>query len=61
MCGEWMKLAPVAQINRIAGTAQTSRRHVLEWQCPDCDYFEEAEGQFNELSSELEAWLNDPE
>jgi len=59
MCSESMKLAPVAQVNRISGTSQTSTRHVLEWQCPDCDYFEEAEGQLTGLSPDLEAWLSD--
>ena len=42
MCAESMRLEPVEQISRIAGTTQTSMRHALEWRCPDCDYFEEA-------------------
>ena len=45
MCGDWMRLEPVEQVSRIAGTTQTSMRHALEWRCPDCDYFEEVDGQ----------------
>jgi hypothetical protein len=28
----------------IPGTGQTSTRNVREWVCPECDYWEEAEG-----------------
>ena len=58
MCGESMRLEPVEQISRIAGTAQTSMRHALEWRCPDCDYFEEVDGLIENLSPELQAWLD---
>ena len=58
MCGDWMRLEPVEQVNRIAGTTQTSMRHALEWRCPDCDYFEEVDGQFADLPPELQAWLD---
>jgi hypothetical protein len=30
--------------DHIPGTAQTSTRNVREWVCPECDYWEEAEG-----------------
>jgi hypothetical protein len=52
-----MRLEPVEQISRIAGTLQNSTRHVLEWRCPDCDYFEEVDGQIEGLPQELESWL----
>lgn len=58
MCGESMRLDPVEHVSRIAGTSQTSKRHALEWVCPECDYFEEAEGQIEGLSPELEAWIS---
>lgn len=44
MCGEYMRLREVQQLHRIPGTLQDSKRLVLEWTCPECDYFEEAEG-----------------
>lgn len=53
-----MRLEPVEQINRIAGTMQTSMRHILEWRCPDCDYFEEVDGELENLSPELQAWID---
>lgn len=58
MCGESMRLEPVEQISRIAGTTQTSMRHALEWLCPECDYFEEVEGQIEDLPPELQAWID---
>ncbi|MGV3519301.1 hypothetical protein [Luteitalea sp.] len=57
MCGDSMRLEPVEQTSRIAGTLQNSTRHVLEWRCPDCDYFEEVDGQIEGLPQELESWL----
>ena len=58
MCAESMRLEPVEQISRIAGTTQTSMRHALEWRCPDCDYFEEVDGQLHDLPPELQAWID---
>ena len=58
MCAESMRLEPVEQISRIAGTTQTSMRHALEWRCPDCDYFEEVDGQIQDLPPELQAWID---
>lgn len=43
MCGEYMRLRETEQIQRIPGTLQDSRRTILEWLCPECDYFEEAD------------------
>jgi hypothetical protein len=54
-----MRLEPVEQVSRIAGTNQTSMRHVLEWRCPDCDYFEEVDGQIVDLPPALQAWIDD--
>jgi hypothetical protein len=30
--------------DRVPGTSQTTVRRSYEWVCPECDYFEEAEG-----------------
>ena len=60
MCGDTMHLEPVEQVSRIAGTMQTSMRHAIEWRCPDCDYFEEVDGQLENLSPELQAWIDKP-
>ena len=43
MCGEYMRLRDVEQVQRIPGTLQDSRRMIVEWICPECDYFEEAD------------------
>lgn len=47
MCGETMRLVERERVERIPGSAQTSRRQMSEWVCPECDYFEEA-GDENE-------------
>jgi hypothetical protein len=38
-----MRLSEREETNRIPGTAQTSTKRIVEWVCPYCDYFEEAE------------------
>jgi rubrerythrin len=43
MCGERMRLKERRETARIPGTSQMQSRPVLEWICPDCDYFEEAD------------------
>lgn len=43
MCGEYMRLREAEYRQRIAGTMQESRRVVVEWCCPECDHFEEAD------------------
>ncbi|WP_396624563.1 hypothetical protein [Luteitalea sp.] len=59
MCGESMRLEPIEQVNRIAGTMQTSTRRALEWRCKECDYFEEPDGELDDLSPELKKWIDD--
>ena len=44
LCGESMQLISRDQIDTIPGVGQTSTQHVREWVCPECDYWEEAEG-----------------
>jgi acetone carboxylase gamma subunit len=44
MCGESMRLSERELQDRTPGTSETVARRVREWICPECDYFEEAEG-----------------
>jgi hypothetical protein len=41
MCGEFMRLVERTQVDRIPGTSQVTTRKMMEWVCPECDYFEE--------------------
>jgi hypothetical protein len=43
MCGETMRLKESEMTDRVPGTPQSRTTRVLEWQCPECDYFEEVE------------------
>lgn len=43
MCGEIMRVRSGEQVFAIPGTNQVVRRQLREWQCPECDYFEEIE------------------
>lgn len=45
MCGERMKMQSREQTDRVPGTRETRTKHVTEWVCPECDYFEEAESE----------------
>jgi C4-type Zn-finger protein len=45
LCGEAMRLRENRQVVRIPGNPQASTRVSSEWVCPECDYFEEAEGE----------------
>jgi hypothetical protein len=44
MCGEFMRLRQSEITDRVPGTPETKTRQVREWVCPECDYYEEAEG-----------------
>ena len=44
MCAEFMKLVTKEYVSQVPGTPQQVKTVVREWQCPECDYFEEAEG-----------------
>jgi len=44
MCGEFMRLVTKEHVSRLPGTSQEVKATVKEWICPECDYFEEAEG-----------------
>ncbi len=45
LCGENMRLQEREEVTRLPGTAETKAHPVAEWVCPECDYFEEADGQ----------------
>jgi hypothetical protein len=38
-----MRLRRTETVVRIPGSAQTTTRLNVEWICPDCDYFEDAD------------------
>ena len=39
-----MKLVTRESVSRLPGTSQEVKSVSKEWVCPECDYFEEAEG-----------------
>jgi len=43
MCGDTMRLVTKDIEERVPGSGQTTTRHVREWVCPECDYWEESE------------------
>ena len=45
MCGESMQLRESQITDRVPGTPQTKTVKVVEWVCPECDYFEDAEAE----------------
>jgi ssDNA-binding Zn-finger/Zn-ribbon topoisomerase 1 len=44
LCGGTMRLKQTQQIIHVPGHPQETKRSTAEWICPECDYFEEAEG-----------------
>ena len=43
MCSEIMRVHASERVDKIPGTNEVVRRPMREWQCPECDYFEEVE------------------
>jgi C4-type Zn-finger protein len=43
LCGGTMRLTRTETPVRVPGNPQATRAASVEWVCPDCDYFEEAE------------------
>jgi transposase len=43
LCGETMQLREYDTVLHVPGDPAGTRRHVREWVCRECDYFEEAE------------------
>src|SRR5262249_20801459 len=44
LCGGSMQLRESREVLQIPGQARATPTTTREWVCPDCDYFEEAEG-----------------
>lgn len=44
LCSEFMRLELRESISRVPGSPQEIKTISREWVCPECDYFEEAEG-----------------
>ena len=47
MCGETMKREEKTTTVQVPGNPRPMTRTVREWVCPECDYFEEADGEEN--------------
>jgi predicted RNA-binding Zn-ribbon protein involved in translation (DUF1610 family) len=45
MCGEVMRRTVREITDRVPGLSQTKVTTLVEWVCPECDYFEEADGE----------------
>jgi hypothetical protein len=45
MCGSTMRLREGQTAVRVPGNPKITTRATREWVCPDCDYFEDAEGE----------------
>ena len=43
LCSETMRREEREMVDRVPGTAQVKTTKLVEWVCPECDYFEEAE------------------
>jgi C4-type Zn-finger protein len=43
LCGESMHLVELEALTRLPGTTELKRQKAFEWQCPECEYFEEAD------------------
>ena len=44
LCGGTMRLKTTNTVARIPGNPQDTTHPSAEWVCPDCEYYEEAEG-----------------
>jgi hypothetical protein len=45
MCGGSMRLEQRTTISHVPGYGDSAPKKTLEWVCPDCDYFEEVDGE----------------
>jgi len=48
MCGTTMQLREHRAVVHVPGNLNATTRSTFEWLCPECDYFEEAEGKAGE-------------
>ena len=47
LCGTTMRLKVVEIVAQIPGNPKPTRTAAREWVCPECDYFEEDDGERN--------------
>ncbi len=45
LCGGTMQLKQTTSVSHIPGYNDPEPKKTLEWVCPDCDYFEEVDGE----------------
>ena len=45
MCGTAMRLKQHETMVRVPGNPRATARKTVEWICPECDYFEEADDE----------------
>jgi transposase len=45
LCGERMRRKDIELVDIIPGTTEAKRKKTSEWVCPECEYFEEIEGE----------------
>ena len=45
MCGGTMRIKETTSVSHIPGYVDEKPKKTLEWVCPDCDYFEEVDGE----------------
>ncbi len=45
LCGEKMRRKDMELVDYVPGTSEPKRRRVSEWVCPECENFEEIEGE----------------
>ena len=45
LCGGTMQKKVQTTVTPIPGQREASTKENVEWVCPDCDYFEEADGE----------------
>lgn len=45
MCGEFMRRVEQERVTRVPGFTEVQRMIVREWVCPECDYYEEDDGE----------------
>ena len=48
LCGESMRVVERQTTDHVPGSSQVTVRRTWEWVCPECDYFEDAEGPSEE-------------
>ena len=45
LCGESMRLRRHTRVRTIPGLPEIKTIEIVEWECPECDYFEEVDSE----------------